>query len=112
MSEIFLVFLLLPTMVLAFVMLTTFYGVTRAYLSLCWIPLALFTVTFLFQQSLENQHLSTSWTGQFFLAIGWTSLLQTVLGVVLGVRAFHRRETIIGLLFATILVLIPFIFRG
>ncbi|MEO6390333.1 MAG: hypothetical protein ABIP75_00695 [Pyrinomonadaceae bacterium] len=112
MSLIFLVFLLLPTMVLAYAMLATFYGPTRAFYGLAWIPLALFAVTYFVRLSLADQQVPDSWTSMAFLSIGWTSLLQAILGGILTARAYYRKRTIIGLLFATALVLLPFIFRG
>lgn len=93
-------------------MLSTFYGVRRAYLALSWIPIALFLLIYEFQQLLSFQHTPRSWPAEMFLAVGWTSLIQAALGVALAIRAAYRREGYISLLIATCLVILPFIFRA
>ena len=112
MSLIFLIFLLVPSIAIAYVILATFYGVTRAYLALCWIPLTIFGIIYLFQQTLIFQHSPSPWPDTAFLAVGWTSLIQTVFGVLLATRAYHRQRDIMSLLLATALVLVPFFFRS
>lgn len=109
---IFYVFLLLPSLALAFGLLSTFYGPTRAYYGLAWVPLALFILAWLFQQSFAFQKIADPWTGKFLLAVGWTSLVQAIMGAVLTARAYHRGKGMLGLLTATGLVVIPFFFRS
>ena len=112
MSLAFYVLLLLPSLAFAFSMLATFYGARRAYLALSWIPVTLFLLIYLFQQLLSFQHSPESWPVEMFLAVGWTSLVQAALGLVLAGRAYRRREGFITILLATCLVIIPFIFRA
>lgn len=109
---IFYVFLLLPSLALAFGLLSTFYGPTRAYYGLAWVPLTLFVLAWLFQQSFAFQKIADPWTGKFLLAVGWTSLVQAIMGAVLTARAYHRGKGMLGLLTATGLVVIPFFVRG
>lgn len=112
MSLIFYVLLLLPSLAFAFMMLATFYGARRAYLALSWIPLTLFLLIYEFQQMLSFQHAPASWPAEMFLAVGWTSLVQAGMGIVLTIRAYKRREGFVSILLATCLVLIPFILRA
>jgi len=111
MSLIFYVFLLLPSLFFAFGILSTFYGVRRAYLALSWIPITLFLLVYIFQRLLSFQHSPSNWPVEMFLVVGWTSLIQAALGIVLAVRAYRRREGFISLLLASCLVALPFIFR-
>lgn len=105
----FIVFLLLPSMALALVILATFYGIDRAYFAVAWVPLVLFLLVLGFQEIRTFQHLTDTWPSSALWALAWSSLVQGLVGVVLGFRAFHRRQPISGLLLATALVLIPFI---
>jgi hypothetical protein len=110
-SSTFYVLLLLPSLFFAFAVLATFYGVRRAYLSLSWIPITLFLLIYIFRQLLNFQHSQDSWPVTMFFAVGWTSLIQSIVGIVLAVRAYRRREGFISLLIASCLMIIPFIFR-
>jgi hypothetical protein len=112
MSLLFYVLLLLPSLFFAFMILSTFYGGRRAYLALSWIPITLFLFLCIFQQLLSFQHSPNNWPVEMFLAVGWTSLVQSALGIVLTVRAYYRREGFISLLLAACLVILPFIFRN
>jgi hypothetical protein len=111
MSLAFYVLILLPSVAFAFLILMTFYGARRAYLALSWIPFALFLLIHVFQQLLSFQHSPSIWPSEMFLAVGWTSLVQAALGLVLAVRAYIRREGFVSFLCAACLVIIPFIFR-
>ena len=111
-STAFYVFLLLPSLFFAFMVLSTFYGARRAYLALSWIPVTLFLLIYLFQGLLSFQHSPSSWPAEMFLAVGWTSMVQAALGFVLTIRAYERRKGYVSLLLATCLALLPFIFRA
>jgi hypothetical protein len=112
MTPVFFIFLLLPSVALALAILATFYGITRAYFGLAWVPLALFGVLVVFQRLLTFQLLPETWPDAAFLALGWTSLLQALFGLVLTVRAYYQRESVVGMAIAAGLVLMPFFFRG
>jgi hypothetical protein len=111
MTPIFFIFLLLPSVALALAILATFYGINRAYYGVTWVPLALFGVLVVFQRLLDFQQLPDSWPGAAFLALGWTSMLQALFGLVLTVRAYYQRESVVGMAIAAGLVSIPFFFR-
>lgn len=109
-STAFYVFLLLPSLLFAFLVLQTFYGARRAYLALSWIPDTLFLLIYLFQRLLSFQHSPSSWPAEMFLAVGCTSMVQAALGFVLTIRVYDRGKGYISLLLATCLAALPFIF--
>lgn len=112
MSTAFYVLILLPSLFFAFITLSTFYDARRAYMAISWVPVALFLVIYVFQRLLSFQHSPERWPAEMFLAVGWASLAQAALGLFLTVRAYRRREGLAGILIATCLVIIPFIFRS
>ena len=54
---------LIPSMLLAYVVLTTFYGANRAYIAISWLPLAFILTIWIFIQLLQFQHLSVNGGG-------------------------------------------------
>jgi hypothetical protein len=98
-------------MLLAYVMLTTFYGANRAYIAISWLPLAFLLTIWVFIQLMQFQHLSDQWWRDLAGTIGWASLFQTGLGMGLITRTLWRRERAIGLSLATLLSLSPFFAR-
>lgn len=111
MTTAFNVLVLLPSMLLAFFVLTTFYGARRAYLALCWIPGTLFLLVATFQELGPLTAAQDYWLGELCKALVWASLVQGGIGVGLIVRAVRRRQGYIGLAAATCLALLPFILR-
>jgi hypothetical protein len=102
---------LIPSMILVFVILTTFYGSTRAYLAISWFPLALVLSIFVIRQLLAFQNLSEEWWLDLTRTIGWASLVQFGLGIALLVRSIYEKEQNVFLLAASSLSLLPFLLR-
>jgi hypothetical protein len=111
MTTAFSVLVLLPSMAFAFLVLSTFYGARRAYLALCWIPVALFAVIYVFRQLLAFDPSQGFWMGDVLEAVRLASLVQGCLGVVLAVRTYRRRQSLIELIPATCLAVLPFFLR-
>lgn len=99
---------LIPSMLLAYVVLTTFYGANRAYIAISWLPLAFILTTWIFIQLMQFQHLSDQWWRDLAGTIHWASLFQTGLGMGLIARTIWRHESVIGVLLATLVSLAPF----
>ena len=99
---------LIPSMLLAYLVLTTFYGANRAYIAISWLPLAFILTIWLFIQLIQFQHLSDQWWRDLAGTIQWATLFQTALGMGLLTRALWRHESAIGVLLGTLVSLAPF----
>jgi hypothetical protein len=110
-SELLLALVLIPSMLFVYVVLTTFYGTTKAYLAISCVPLGYLLVICVFQLLLEFQHLSDEWWRGLALTIGWASLAQAGLGIGLLVRSLYKKEEIVSLLLATFVSVCPFVLR-
>lgn len=106
----FLGLVLIPSMLFAFVVLATFYGVNKAYLGISWLPITSAVLIWLFEELLQFQQLPTEWWHSVGQTIGWACLVQAALGVVLIIRSFYIRKDTITLIFATSAVASPFLF--
>ena len=104
----FAVFLFLPTVMFAYGVLATFYGARRAYLSICWIPLAFFLVLYGLGQMLVFQHAPVNWTETVLPAVAWIGLIQAIFGLGLASEAFRKKQEVASLLMAACLAGLPF----
>lgn len=107
-STAFHVMLFLPSFAFVLLVLSTFYGVRRAYLALCWVPFVLFILVDLFRQLSVYQpsHVNLPDISQ---AIVWTGLVQSAVGAALGVRAARLNRGYAGLLGAACLSAAPYL---
>lgn len=110
-SELLLALVLIPSMFFAYVVLTTFYGTTRAYIAISCFPLAYLLVTWIFRLILEFQHLPDEWWRGLAITIEWASLAQAGLGIGLIVRSLYKKEEIVSLLLAPFVSASPFALR-
>jgi heme/copper-type cytochrome/quinol oxidase subunit 4 len=110
-SGLLLVLVLIPSMVFFYVVLSTFYEPTRAYIAISGFPIAYVLVIWAFRMLLHFQHLSDEWWQHLATTIGWVSLAQAVLGIGLIVRALYKKEGIVSLLLATSVSGYPFVLR-
>jgi hypothetical protein len=104
----FAVFLFLPTVFFAYGVLATFYGARRAYFAISWIPTAFFLTIYGLGQLLVFQNSPDNWAFRFLPAVAWISLIQSVFGVMLALRAYWKREEVASLLMAAALAGLPF----
>ena len=102
---------LVPSMLLAYVMLTSFYGPNRAYIAISWVPFVSIVIILMFIRVIAFQQFADPWWNELAGSIGWASLVQSGLGIILIVRALQRRESALGLSLATLLVISPFLLR-
>lgn len=111
MTMTFYVLLVLPSMVFAFLVLSTFYGARRAYLAICWIPLALFATLSVFQQLRSFDYSQGYSVEEIYGAVRWASLVQACIGLALAARAIRRGLSCIELIAASCLAGLPFFLR-
>jgi hypothetical protein len=102
---------LIPSMLFVYAMLTTFYGVNRAYIGISWLPIAFAFVIWLFELAVRFQNLSDEWWRELAATLAWASLVQAALGIALVARSFYRREGVAGLIIATTASASPFLVR-
>jgi hypothetical protein len=105
------IWVLLPTMLMCYAILTTFYGLLRAYVVLCWIPVVLFLIARMFNSMEYRPDYGTMDLGAMIPAIVWTSFFQGILGVIVTIYAAVRKDVWLVALLATALVFLPFILR-
>lgn len=110
-STLFIGLVLLPSMLFAYVVLTTFYGANKAYIAISWVPLSYILVIWMFMLVLDFQHLSNEWWRGLARDVGWMSVIQAILGIGLVVRALCRRKGALGVSLATLLSAAPFFMR-
>ena len=110
-SRLFIGLVLLPSMLFAYVVLTTFYGANKAYIAISWVPLTSMVVIWMFMLVLDFQHLSDEWWRELARSVGWASVFQAGLGLGLIVRALIKRRGAVGISLATLLSAAPFFLR-
>jgi hypothetical protein len=108
---IFGVVVFLPSVLLIFAVLATFYRPANAYLAISWIPMTLFVVIRLFIE--QGSGLMQGVDMRLMLeSVCWTSLFQGMVGVVILARAVYKKDDWITPVIATILTVLPFFFRS
>ncbi len=110
-STTFLVMMLLPSLAFAFLVLAALYGVGRAYLALCWVPVALFAVARILEPLSKYQPSTINWAA-LSEAAAWAGLAQCLLGVALAAHAVWRRQGYTGLLLAACLAGLPYLLHA
>lgn len=110
-SGLFIGLVLLPSMLFAYVVLTTFYGASKAYIAISWVPLTCILIIWMFMLVLDFQHISDEWWCGLARSVGWIGLFQAGLGVGLIVRALRRHRGALGVSLATLLAASPFFLR-
>lgn len=110
-SGLFIGLVLLPSMLFAYVVLTTFYGASKAYIAISWVPLTCILIIWMFMLMLDFQHLSDEWWRSLARSVGWIGLFQAGLGVGLIVRALRRHSGALGVSLATLLSASPVFLR-
>jgi O-antigen ligase len=101
----------IPSMLFVYVILTTFYGVNRAYIAISWVPLVFILTIWLFTLIASFQHLSDQWWLDLARTIRWATLVQVALGIGLVVRALRQRKAAIAVALATLLSASPLFLR-
>ena len=109
MDYIFGVMVLLPSILLAFVILATFYGWANAYASISWIPIVLFLAVRIFFPDGFGVIGQKPDMNMLIQSIGWASFVQGIIGIVLVARAFAKSEDWLFPALATILTALPFL---
>lgn len=109
MLTIFYVLIILPSIAFSFLVLSTFYGLRRAYFAISWIPLTAFLLLRLFQQLLAFDPIQGHRTRELLTVIAWAGLAQCGLGLALAARALYLKHRFIGLLIVACLALLPFL---
>lgn len=107
----FYVLLLLPSLAFIFAVLAALYDAGRAYLALSWVPPTLFVLVVALQRLSKYARPEVPWDG-ILLAVAWTGLLQCLMGFALAARAARRRQSWFGLLVASCLAGLPYLFRA
>jgi hypothetical protein len=103
------IWVLLPTMLMCYALLTTFYGAVRAYVVISWVPMVFFLVARVFNAMEYRPDYRTIDLDIMIPAIVWTSLAQSILGVIVTVYAAVRKDVWLLALLATGLALLPFL---
>lgn len=94
---------LIPSMFFAFLVLTTFYGTTRAYVAISWLPMACGLIIWMFRLMLAFGNSPDWWWRDLSGKIAWASLIQAGLGTGLIARSVYKRQSVVALLIATLL---------
>lgn len=102
---------LLPSMLFAYVVLTTFYGANKAYIAISWLPLTCMLIIWMFTLVLDFQQLKDSWWQGLAGSVGYVSVIQAALGVGLILRAISKGKAALAISLATLLSAIPFFLR-
>ena len=110
-SGLFIGLVLLPSMLVVYAVLTTFYGADKAYVAISWVPLTYILIIWMFMLVLDFQNLSDEWWHRFARTVGWMSVFQAALGVGLIVRALSKRKSALVVSLATLLSAAPFFLR-
>jgi hypothetical protein len=111
MHGLFIIFIFLPTVALAYVILTLFYDYAKAYIALCWVPVTLFLFIGLLGKFEAVWRKPGNLSENLTEAVVWISLLQFLFGIGLAGYAISKKQKIFFLLIASFLVVIPFIWR-
>ena len=102
------VFALVPSLLLCYAVLSTFYRSSRAYLAICWVPLTLYVGIGIFLDD-PGHTLNEYNLGLMLESVCWTSLFQGALGVGLLISAIAKKEGRVTLTIATLIAGLPFI---
>lgn len=94
---------LIPSMFFAFAVLSTFYGTTKAYVAISWLPLALGLNIWAARLLVAFAGSSDRWCQDLAGTIAWASLVQAGLGVGLFAYAVYKRRPVVILMIATLL---------
>ena len=105
------VWVLLPTMLMCYALLTTFYGPIRAYVVISWIPIVLYLIARMFNAMDYRPDYRTMDLDLMIPSIVWTSLAQGALGVIVTVYAAVKKDVWLLALLATGFALLPVLFR-
>jgi hypothetical protein len=106
----FYVLLLLTSFAFVFAVLAALYDARRAYLSLAWAPPALYAVVLALRHLSEYAGSRIRWD-EILLAVAWAGLAQCALGFALAAVVARRGEGRAGLLLASCLAGLPYLFR-
>ena len=100
------VFALVPSLVLFYAVLSTFYRSSNAYLAISWVPAGLYLAIIMFMgQPVEFDY---GFDLNLMLeSVYWTSLFQAAIGIVLLGRALAKNEDWIKLAIATLIAGLP-----
>jgi hypothetical protein len=94
---------LIPSMLLLFIVLTTFSDSTRAYAAISLVPLALGLTVIALRSLPATEPSPDYWWPDLYEKILWASAVQTGLGIGLIVRGLYRRRPVVLLVVATLL---------
>lgn len=98
---------LIPSMVLLFVMLTTFSDSTWAYAAISLVPPTLGLTVLALCSLSAVEHSPDYWWPDLYEKILWASAIQTGLGIGLIGWALHRRRPVVLLVVATLVTASP-----
>jgi hypothetical protein len=105
---IFAVSLLLPAVALCLVILSTFYGWAKAYLAISWVPMALYLIIFMFLSMDYQPGIHTVNLNLMLKAVGWTSFIQGLVGVVITLASSIKKEDWVIPGIAALIAVLPF----
>jgi len=109
MDGIFIIFIFFPTVALAYAVLSVLYDYVRAYIALCWVPVIFFLFIGLLDKLEVGWHKPEHLSETLIEGIVWISLLQFLFGIGLAGYSMWKKQSVLGLLLASGMVLIPFI---
>lgn len=102
------ILVLLPSVGLCYLSLATFYGWVRAYLAISWVPMTLFLIIYFFLHEGVVPSAQRPEVELLFEAVVWTSLIQGLIGVILVIRAFIKKEDWVVPAIASLWTVLPF----
>lgn len=102
------VFALLPSLLLCWAILSTFYRTSIAYLAISWVPAVLYFAIVMFRNE-PGQILNSYDLDLLLESVVWTSLCQAAIGIGLLIRVIFKGEDWIMLAIATLVAGVPFI---
>jgi hypothetical protein len=109
MNGIFIIFIFLPSIALGFVVLAVFYDYVRAYIALSWVPITFYILIGLLNKLEFMGHKPGHLSENLTEVIVWISLLQFLFGIGLAGYSIWKKQNVFGLLLASGLVVIPFV---
>lgn len=101
------VLLFLPTVALAFLLLATLYGPTKAFLAISWVPAVFLLVIRFFRLTGSYAGIGSAFPTEMETVVVWTSLAQALLGCGLLVWAFAKKQDRGMIALATLLSALP-----
>lgn len=105
----FAVLVLLPSVGFVFAILSTYYGWTKAYLAISWIPVTFYMLINLLLQMDYAQHQQTIDLQLMLESVVWTSFIQAILGIAIVTRALVKKRDWVLPAIAALLAVIPFL---